>query len=308
VSVEIVLAEERHFKDTWLLLAEYFEAVQVIVRDSPEAVRKLMRDGASGLWLAYVDGAPAGCIVLRPITAGDGRSGEVKRLYVKPAFRRMGIAQRLLSALECHAKSKGFETLYLDSTDDLREAVAFYRRSGYNDCERYNDNPQATIFLRKALALPVRIREFQPGDEAAFRLLNEAWISKLFKLEEKDIQTLQFPGKYILSEGGRIYMACRGPVQVGCCALLNLHNGSYELSKMGVAETERGRGVGRKLIEYVVAEARRLGIQRLYLETNHALENAIHLYESAGFKHLRPEDVKASPYARADVYMEMLLG
>jgi GNAT superfamily N-acetyltransferase len=81
--------------------------------------------------------------------------------------------------------------------------------------------------------------------------------------------------------------------------------GSYELAKMGVAEEERGKGVGRILLEFVVGEARRLGIQRLYIETNHALKNAIHLYEAMGFRHIEPD--APSPYQRADVFMELLL-
>ena len=161
--------------------------------------------------------------------------------------------------------------------------------------------------MHKALSLPIAIRDFTSADQHAFRSLNEAWISKLFKLEPKNLQTLNEPDKYILLKGGRIYMAYRGPERVGCCALLQMVNGSYELAKMGAAESECGKGVGRALLSHAIEDARRLGIKRLYLETNHSLENAIHLYESMGFIHLNPSDVTPSPYARADVFMEMLL-
>jgi putative acetyltransferase len=53
--------------------------------------------------------------------------------------------------------------------------------------------------------------------------------------------------------------------------------------------------------------ARAMGAKRLYLETNHALLPAIHLYQAVGFTHLPKERVVASPYARADVFMEMWL-
>jgi GNAT superfamily N-acetyltransferase len=76
----------------------------------------------------------------------------------------------------------------------------------------------------------------------------------------------------------------------------------FELAKMGVAETARGKGVGRALLEHVIGEARRLGIRKIYLESNKVLENAIHLYESVGFRHVTPEE--PSPFARSDVYME----
>jgi putative acetyltransferase len=77
---------------------------------------------------------------------------------------------------------------------------------------------------------------------------------------------------------------------------------------MAVTENEQGRGIGRKLLEAVIACARARGYGRLYLETNGILKNAIHLYESVGFRHLAPEDIEESPYARANVYMEMIVG
>ena len=199
-----------------------------------------------------------------------------------------------------------FRIFTLDSKDDLRVALAFYERAGYQRCERYNNNPQATVFMKKCLS-PLNVRDFCAGDEEAFWSLNEAWISKLFKLEAKDIETLRNPQASILSPGGRIYMACRGVDPVGCCALLKMGNGSFELAKMAVAESERGRGVGRALLEHVVNDARSRGMRRLYLETNHSLHNAIHLYQSVGFRFLKAEQVTPSPYARADVYMEMFL-
>jgi ribosomal protein S18 acetylase RimI-like enzyme len=80
-----------------------------------------------------------------------GSAGEVKRLYVRPTFRERGIAERLLEALERFAASRDAEWLYLDTTDELQAAIAFYERHGYLRCDRYNDNPQATIFMRKRL-------------------------------------------------------------------------------------------------------------------------------------------------------------
>jgi ribosomal protein S18 acetylase RimI-like enzyme len=71
---------------------------------------------------------------------------------VRPAFRRRGIAERLLEALERFASSRDAEWLYLDTTDELQAAITFYERHGYARCDRYNDNQQATIFMRKKLA------------------------------------------------------------------------------------------------------------------------------------------------------------
>ena len=65
--------------------------------------------------------------------------------------RGQGIAEQLLDAMEVYARGQGLEWIYLDSYDDLKAALALYRKRGYVVCERYNDNPQATVFLRKWL-------------------------------------------------------------------------------------------------------------------------------------------------------------
>ena len=153
----------------------------------------------------------------------------------------------------------------------------------------------------------IRIRSFEPGDETAFRALNEEWISKYFGMEEMDYATLSDPAGKILRPGGRIFMALFGDRPVGTCALLPIEPGAFEVVKMAVREDQRGRGIGRKLLVHAIEEARAISARRLYLETSKKLPNAIHLYESAGFRHLPPERVKPSPYARAEVFMEMLL-
>jgi GNAT superfamily N-acetyltransferase len=66
-------------------------------------------------------------------------------------------------------------------------------------------------------------------------------------------------------------------------------------------------GIGRILLERTIAEARAAGAHRLYLETNQKLVVAIGLYQSVGFRHLPAERVVPSPYARANVHMELYL-
>jgi GNAT superfamily N-acetyltransferase len=81
--------------------------------------------------------------------------------------------------------------------------------------------------------------------------------------------------------------------------------GEYELAKMAVTASAQGTGVGRKLLESVIAEARKAGATRLFLETNRMLTPAIRLYESCGFRHLPPERFVHSEYARSNVQMEL---
>jgi ribosomal protein S18 acetylase RimI-like enzyme len=152
------------------------------------------------------------------------------------------------------------------------------------------------------------IRDFVPDDQPAFRRLNEEWIVRHFAMESKDEEVLSDPQSTILNRGGRILMAMTNGEPVGCCALLAMQAGEYEVAKMAVSPSSRRTGVGRKLLTAAVETARASGASRLYLETNQKLTAAIRLYESIGFCHLPPERVIPSPYLRANVYMELDLG
>jgi N-acetylglutamate synthase-like GNAT family acetyltransferase len=153
-------------------------------------------------------------------------------------------------------------------------------------------------------ASEVRLRLFQPDDADAFRRLNQQWIEKLFKLEAPDLAVLHHPDEHILAPGGAIIIAEAQGRVIGTCALLFEHAGVYEVAKMAVDELWRGSGIGRKILLFTIAEARRLGAHTLRLETSSKLPNAIHLYEAVGFRHVPAHH---TPYARADVFMEMNL-
>jgi len=152
----------------------------------------------------------------------------------------------------------------------------------------------------------ILVRPFLAGDGEAFRELNEAWIERHFGLEEKDRSTLGDPEGKILAKGGHIFMVMEGETAVGCCALLPVRPSVFEVAKMTVAESHRGRGLGRRVLAYTIEQGKALGATSLYLETNDSLLDAIHLYEELGFRHLPPERVTPSPYARANVFMELV--
>jgi N-acetylglutamate synthase-like GNAT family acetyltransferase len=192
--------------------------------------------------------------------------------------------------------------------------------------------------LETAQATPSRhtieIHPLQPGeDTTAFRTLNEEWITRYFTLEAKDIETLGDPENAILRKGGHIFLAraieasaasegsktseasktsenCAAPATaetVGCVALIPMGDRVYELSKMAVSPRLRGLGIGRVLLEFAIAQARRIGARSLFLGSSTKLANAVHLYESVGFQHVPPERLPPMPYARADVFMELPL-
>ena len=150
---------------------------------------------------------------------------------------------------------------------------------------------------------PMRTEE----DARAFRALNEEWITRQFALEAKDVETLGDPENKIVRKGGQVFLVRSSGEPVGCVALIAMGDGVYELSKMAVAPEMRGRGVGRRLLEYAIAQAKAMGARSLFLGSNRKLQDAVHLYESAGFQHVPAQALPLSGYVRADVFMEMIL-
>lgn len=130
------------------LIEEYYAAVQVVLRDSADAIRQMIAEPGAGMWVAYLQDQAVGCVVLHRLEAIPSAL-ECKRLYVRPAARGHGIADALMDALEAHAHDAGAEWIYLDTYHGLKPAIALYEKRGYVACARYNDNPQATVFFRK---------------------------------------------------------------------------------------------------------------------------------------------------------------
>ena len=103
-------------------------------------------------------------------------------------------------------------------------------------------------FSEEAIAMPeITLRLFQHGDADAFRKLNEEWIARYFSLEEHDHVQLRDPEDSILRPGGQIIMAVAGEERIGCCALIFVRPGVFEVAKMAVSERYRGHGIGRKV-------------------------------------------------------------
>lgn len=137
-------------RDALALIEEYYEEVHVVARDQPQEIQISLKEPASGIWLAYLGEEPVGCVVLRSLPSIPSAS-ECKRLYVRPSARGHRISDKLLDAQEEFARNHGVRWIYLDTYDDLKAAISLYERRGYTRCDRYNDNPQATIFMRKQL-------------------------------------------------------------------------------------------------------------------------------------------------------------
>ncbi len=179
--------------------------------------------------------------------------------------------------------------LALDEFEDALDASGLYDRV-YAARKRREGNA-------------VEIVPYTEAYRSVFRDLNVEWITTYFAMEPEDYKKLDHP-EAILEDGGAILIALVDGEPLGCCAVVRMDDTTFELSKMAVSPKAQGRHAGYRLGLACIAEAKRLGAQRLYLESNTSLKPAIRLYHKLGFQRL---PARSSPYQRANIQMELLL-
>ncbi len=94
------------------------------------------------LLLALVDGEVAGCGAMRPLPETDyANACEMKRLYVRPAFRHFGLGRLLAQAVLDRGRQAGYSAMLLDTLDDMQAARGLYASLGFEDIPPYYFNP-----------------------------------------------------------------------------------------------------------------------------------------------------------------------
>jgi carbonic anhydrase len=102
--------------------------------------------------LAEVDGQIAGCVALRPF---DSHSCEMKRMFVRPAFRRLGLGKALAEQIIQEAKSRGYHLMRLDTADTMQAAQELYRSMGFKPAQQYYDLPPEILKRAVFMELPL---------------------------------------------------------------------------------------------------------------------------------------------------------
>ncbi|MBT25551.1 bifunctional helix-turn-helix transcriptional regulator/GNAT family N-acetyltransferase [Thalassobius sp. S69A] len=152
-DVDMQELDPRHPAALGCLNAYYKELSQrlrtgfdVSLSADPEAADMLAPRGA--FVVAVSDGVPLGCVGLKGTDKGYA---EIKRLWVSPAARGLGMAKRLMFRIETRARDLGIATLRLDTNSALPEAVSMYRSAGWTEIDRFNDDPYPDHFFEKTL-------------------------------------------------------------------------------------------------------------------------------------------------------------
>lgn len=102
-----------------------------------------------GLLLVYVDGLPAGTAGVRRL---DGQTAELKRMFIKPAYRRLGLSAGLLEQCLLMAQQLGYAAIRLDTLATMAPAIALYRRYGFYTIPAYCYNPfEDAVYMEKRL-------------------------------------------------------------------------------------------------------------------------------------------------------------
>jgi GNAT superfamily N-acetyltransferase len=157
-SVQITSVDPEH-PDARYCLAEY---VAELNRRSPRgfdpsqgvtALPHEVRPPAGEFFVAYLDGEAIGCGAVKH--HGDGPA-EVKRMWIAPRARGLGLGRRLLERLEACAAAGGARVAHIETSAVLAEALSLYRSAGWVEVPAFNDEPFADLWFEKALTRPTR--------------------------------------------------------------------------------------------------------------------------------------------------------
>jgi GNAT superfamily N-acetyltransferase len=128
------------------LAARFETGFDVNLSADPEATDMMPPRGQ--FLLAMSDGLPLGCVGLKGTDKGYA---EIKRLWIAPSARGLGLAKRLMTEIEARARGLGIAKLRLDTNSALPEAVALYQNTGWTQIDRFNDDPYPDWFFEKHL-------------------------------------------------------------------------------------------------------------------------------------------------------------
>ena len=152
-TVEVRECDPRH-RDARFCLQTYFDELAARFQGGYDPAVSPVDDAemsppAGLLLVAWLHGEPVGCgaLIFHPDAVGM-----VKRMWVAPRIRGLGLGRRLLSELEVRARTQGLRLMRLETRDELSQAIRMYTTSGYREVDPFNDEPYAHHWFEKSLS------------------------------------------------------------------------------------------------------------------------------------------------------------
>lgn len=149
----------------------------------------------------------------------------------------------------------------------------------------------------------MKIIRYRREYKDALMQISMEWLNRYELLEDVDIEMVSNPDRMI-EEGGEVFLAQEDDGRIIGMVMVEDQGEACEILKLGVAESARGKGAGRKLMEAAIEDIRSKGKKKAVLCTNHKLAAARHLYERLGFQYV---DYEKNHFDLSDISMELNL-
>jgi putative acetyltransferase len=154
-SIEHVIKESQGLDDARQLFTEYVNelnedlAFQSLGEELKDPLKKYGAPAGS-LYVVYDEQTPVACVALQPLS--EPGTCEMKRLFVRPAYRKKGLGEKLVDLIVNDAIDRGYSKMVLDTLDRLRPAIGLYEKHGFTTTAPYYENPlPGVVYMQKLL-------------------------------------------------------------------------------------------------------------------------------------------------------------
>jgi GNAT superfamily N-acetyltransferase len=322
-----VLIEQRPSDDSELAALVVDQHAELRVRDGGAESRATRLDPAVRYLVAVHGGDAVACGGIQSL---DLDTAELRRMYVRPAYRGQGIAKRMLTALEEFAVSRGHTVLRLEAGVHFQEAIALYLSAGYQPIPRFGrylysehsrcfekrlDGTERAVRIVRVPVEHAAVGELTgaAGEELAGRY--EAFVAAAEPRSALAVSSVAAvssalppsvdPGpaaRFVRSPVGsaaRFVVALVDGEPVGCGAIQPADDQTVELKRMYVGPAHRRGGIGRRMLAALEDLAAGSHYRVVRLEAGCWQPDAIRLYESSGYRPIPAYGPYAgNPYSR----------
>jgi putative acetyltransferase len=264
--------------------------------------------------VARLDGRPVGCGALRGLERGVG---EVKRMFVVPEFRGLGIARRILKALESRARELDYSIVRLETGDQQPEAVRLYKSSGYSEIAAYGEyvgNTFSICFEKRLSKVSVRKAAVEDARQVAC-VMNSVIAEGSYTIfdtpfsEDDERRFISSLGQRSALHVAEVHGEIAGVQSIDLFA--NFAESVRHVATMGtwLLSNFRGHGIGRLLAEQSFAFARSSGYTKVVIQVLAGNDRALRFYRGLGFNDIgiARQHVRLAGEFHDEVYLEKLL-